>query len=68
MGENEMHVGPTFSKEEVEAALTAKGYRRGTTEWHDALRRNYVPVEGRCRYVESENFDLIPAAPSPSSA
>lgn len=59
-----MHVGPTFTREEVETALTAAGYHRGTRAWQDALRRNYVPVEGRCRYVESENFDLTPAATS----
>lgn len=67
MGEDQMHVGPTFTREEVAAALSAAGYYSGTSKWQAALRRNYDPVEGTGRYTESENFDLVPLE-HPSSA
>lgn len=62
-----MHVGPVITKKEAEAALARAGYLQGTPEWRDALCRNYLPVEGRRGYTESDTFDLLPLE-QPSSA
>lgn len=64
MGEDEMHVGPVITRREAEVALASAGYEPGTPAWQDALRRNYLPVEGRRGYTESDTFDLVPPTQS----
>lgn len=54
-----MHIGPTFSRREVDETLLASGLTQGTQEWRDAFTRNYIPIEEDA-YAESDTFDLVP--------
>lgn len=55
-----MHIGPTFSRKEVDETLLASGLTQGTQEWRDAFVRNYIPIDDDA-YAESDDFNLPPA-------
>ena len=54
-----MHIGPTFSRREVDETLLASGLTQGTPEWREAFVRNYIPVDDKV-YAESDDFNLVP--------
>lgn len=62
-----MHIGPTFSRKEVDETLLASGLTQGTQEWRDAFVRNYIPIDDNA-YAESDDFNLTPAESRSSSA
>lgn len=54
-----MHIGSSFTREEVEQTLLSAGLTPGTNEWHEARCRNYIPIEDGL-YAEADDFDLVP--------